>query len=558
MFLTQTPSSNSTPQSSEVQASTERLPLHAISSIGKKAVPFILVALIFLFLLYLPTLTTLIRHWQDDPNYSHGWLILPLSLWLAWGTLQAGNVRSEPQPWLGAAEILAGCLLHLFTQVVPWLVVDFLGLFLILRGLAHAWGGSRTANALAFPAGFLFFMFPLPVLWTGAAAVWLQDIVSRVSAPLINLFWVCHRRGNELVVAGLEDRLTVAAECSGLRQIVAFFALATLIGYLGRKTFLHGCLLCLLAVPIAVVANVLRVLLMVVGARCFGTGWLEGWMHDLPAMLTLPIGLVLLFLVSRWMGIARETPAVKSGAPASALETATRNPLWNVLGCATISLLAQAGLWLHLEQASAPAYRLLENELGSLPLAMQTSSGLWQGTESARRELLAPKIPFADAFLSRDYLAPGSEIGVNLYAVYSQEGKDREHHPEICVRDVGGATEEVQHRALVPLEGSGQRQSQRFRFRTGPQQVLTIYYWHYTFPLADDSATLSYLQRLHRELRQRPPSITVQVACYGPPTALNVVEKEFLPAVDRDLRQLLPATARIGHERLPIRFLGGR
>jgi len=91
--------------------------------------------------------------------------------------------------------------------------------------------------------GFLFFMFPLPVTWTGAAAVWLQDTVSRVSAPVLNLFWICHRRGNELVIAGLEDNLLVAPECSGLRQLVAFLALAALIAYLGKKPLLRGCVL---------------------------------------------------------------------------------------------------------------------------------------------------------------------------------------------------------------------------------------------------------------------------------------------------------------------------
>jgi hypothetical protein len=59
-------------------------------------------------------------------------------------------------------------------------------------------------------------------------------------------------------------------------------------------------------------------------------------------------------------------------------------------------------------------------------------------------------------------------------------------------------------------------------------------------------------------MRQRPPSITVQISFRGPPTALAPMEQEFLPAVDRELTRLVPVGSRLGHERLPIRFLGGQ
>jgi exosortase len=525
-------------------------------SIGRNARLFFLASLVFVLFLYVPTLRTLLGHWEEDPNYSHGWLILPASAWLAWGTLRKQRGTDEPRPWLGGAEILAGALLHLFVQVAPWLVVDFLALFLILRGLAHAWGGTRTANALAFPAGFLFFMFPLPVTWTGAAAVWLQDVVSRISAVVVNFVWVCHRRGNDLVIGGLEEHLVVAPECSGLRQIVAFLALAALLARLSGKSLGKGLALCLLSLPVAVVANVLRVLLMVIGARCFGTGWLSGWMHDVPALLTLPVGFILLLLLSRWL-LKGNAPAADTPATTEPQPSFFPTP-WIPAACCFLAAIGQCGLWWHLAAGTQQAYCTLTGDLSALPLVVAAEGNLWQGHDSAQRDLLAQKIPFADAYISRDYFRTAGEATVNVYAVYSREGKDREHHPEICVRDVGGATEELSFRGLVALDGTNHRAAQRFRFRLAPQQYTTIYYWHYTFPLAEQGQTLSWLQRLHGELRQRPPSVTVQVSCSGSPSALALVEKEFLPHLERQLATLLPAGARLGHERLPIRFLGGR
>lgn len=523
--------------------------------IGRTGTIFCLTCLVFIGFLFLPSFTTLAHCWQIDPNYSHGWLILPLCAWLSWKVLRQPKGGEKPRPWLGGAEILAGCLLHLFVQVVPWLLVDFIGLFLILRGMCHAWGGSRLAHAMGFPTGFLFFMFPLPVIWTGAAAVWLQDIVSRASAPVLNLFWVCHRRGNELRIAGLEDCLLVAPECSGLRQLVAFLALAALIAYWGKKSFLRGACLCLLAVPIAILANVLRVLLMAMGARTFGTDWLSGWMHDVPALLTLPVGFVLLLIVSRWLlPRGKEMPAVVT-VEDSAAEDHHRS-FQVMVACGILALAAQTGLWFHLHHGTVQPYAELEKDVATLPLNFATPSRSWQGHESTRRELLAQKIPFADSFLSRDYASEDATL--NLYVVYSHDGKDREHHPEICVRDVGGATEDTALRGLVPLDEADTRIIQRFCFRIGTQPPTMVYYWHYTFPLADATATLTPLQRLHQEFQQRPPSVTVQVACNGSPAALALVEKEFLPRIDQELRQVLPSGVRLGRERLPIRFLGGR
>jgi exosortase len=239
----------------------------------------------------------LVQFWTNDPSYSHGFLILPISAWLALRYIGRVGLPSQGQAGLGATGILLGCLFHLAAVVAGSLLIEFVGLALVLRGLAVTAGGRDWARGLAFPILFLFFMFPLPQTWTGAAAVWLQDWVSRISGDLLDLFIVCYRRGNSLFLPGLRDPLVVAEECSGLRQIVAFLALGALVGHLMNKGVVFQLLLIVAAVPVAIVANVCRILLMAFGAKWFGTSWLSGWMHDVPALVTLPLGLALFLLV---------------------------------------------------------------------------------------------------------------------------------------------------------------------------------------------------------------------------------------------------------------------
>jgi exosortase len=252
--------------------------------------------------------------WLKDPNYSHGFLVPLVSGWLAGRYLRRAGWPVAGDTRLGCLTVLAGCIVHLATLVAGWPPLDFVALALLLRGLAVAAGGRAWAGGFTFPILFLFFMFPLPVTWTGTAALWLQDGVSRVAAAVLNLFVVCYRRGNSLFLAGVPEPLVVAEECSGLRQIVAFVALGALLGHLSGRPLLYRVLLVLVAVPVAIAANVARVLLMAAAATRFGTGWLSGWLHHAPVAVTLPLGLALYLLAGwalarLWQPAPKEVPA---------------------------------------------------------------------------------------------------------------------------------------------------------------------------------------------------------------------------------------------------------
>jgi hypothetical protein len=123
------------------------------------------------------------------------------------------------------------------------------------------------------------------------------------------------------------------------------------------------------------------------------------------------------------------------------------------------------------------------------------------------------------------------------------------------MRDAGGAVELTRDRRSVPL-AAGNAAAQRFTFRAGGGTPLTIYYWHYTFPQQPGTQPRSWLQQLHQIHRQRPPSLTVQVtAALASPAQRRRVEEELLPTLHAVWQQQLPPGVRVGHDRLPIRFI---
>jgi exosortase len=253
--------------------------------------------------LFFERIAAIVDVWSKDGNYSHGFLILPISAWLAYRATKNSSAPLRPECLLGSCTMALGVLILLGTSIFRFMIVDFLALALLLRGAAVVIGGRAWASQYSFPIFFLFFMFPLPVTWTNFAAVWLQDWVSVVSGKVLELFFVCHQQGNRIMIAGVpEPGLHVAQECSGLRQLVAFVALATLVGYLSKKGAIGYVLLIAAAVPIAIFSNVMRILVMATVIRYFGAEWVSGRLHDVPALITLPIGLVLYFLLLKFIG----------------------------------------------------------------------------------------------------------------------------------------------------------------------------------------------------------------------------------------------------------------
>jgi hypothetical protein len=278
---------------------------------------------------------------------------------------------------------------------------------------------------------------------------------------------------------------------------------------------------------------------------------MDGWLHHAPAAFTLPLGLGMLLgvdlLLSRLIG----RPVV---APSAARAT----PLPNLAGRLRPVILFFAGLFvvqvalsLHLRSAGRESFPLLRQGLAQTPLELAG----WVGVDRPDLNRVVEKLPYtADDLLLRDYRRPGGGPPIQVYAAYSRQGEDRKHHPEVCIREVTGAPEDLDARARVGVDATGKRQVQRFVFRTDTVGKTTVYYWHYTFLPAEPGG---FLKTLHQRLGQQAPSVTVQASVpTDDPAILKQLETEFLPAMDLALRQtIVPESAVMDATRLPIALL---
>jgi exosortase len=179
-------------------------------------------------------------------------------------------------------------------------------LVFLLAGLVVYFLGWSYFRATIFPWAFLFLMIPIPTIIFNQIAFPLQLLASRLASALLELTGVpVLREGNVIQLPAMP--LEVAEACSGIRSLMSLLALAVIYGYFLEPKIYRRVLLVLATVPIAVVANSLRV----VGTGLMVHWWnpekASGFFHTFSGWMIFVLSLLLLFsihsamrLLERW------------------------------------------------------------------------------------------------------------------------------------------------------------------------------------------------------------------------------------------------------------------
>ena len=94
----------------------------------------------------------------------------------------------------------------------------------------------------------------------------------------------------------VNTQLEVAEACSGIRSIMSLTMLSVIFAYITDGGRWKKVVLILSAVPIAMLANIVRVSGTGMLAHFFGDQVARGFMHDFSGMAVFAFGLIVLFL----------------------------------------------------------------------------------------------------------------------------------------------------------------------------------------------------------------------------------------------------------------------
>lgn len=267
---------------------------------------------VLICVLYFDVLRRLVLQWANDPNFSHGFFVPLFSAYILWQRRrQLGELKLRPS-WLGLLVMAFALAVLVVGTLGAELFLARSSLVLLLAGLVIQLLGWNWLVAMAFPWAFLILMVPIPAILFNQIAFPLQLLAARMATALLSLLGVpVLREGNVIQLAAMS--LEVVEACSGIRSLVSLLTLALIYGYLLEPRWLRRTLLALAAIPIAVIANAVRVM----GTGLLGQYWdpdkARGFFHEFSGWVIFVLSLGMLFvfhaLLQKIVPKRREKPA---------------------------------------------------------------------------------------------------------------------------------------------------------------------------------------------------------------------------------------------------------
>lgn len=251
-----------------------------------------------MLVLYVPTFhAASTTFWQSDEN-AHAPIILAVIAWLAWkkrAVLHSAAVQSMPVS--GIALLVFGLLLYVLghSQDIPLFEIG--SLTPVMAGVLLAMRGPPTLRAFWFPLFFVVFMLPLPGFFVDALTGPLKQHISEIVEQILYTAGYPIARTGVMLTIG-QYQMLVADACSGLNTMFSLSALGLLFMHLtGRASVLHNVIMLASILPIAFVANIIRVLVLMLVTYHFGDAAGQGYLHGAAGIVLLMTSLTVLLVL---------------------------------------------------------------------------------------------------------------------------------------------------------------------------------------------------------------------------------------------------------------------
>ena len=475
-----------------------------------------------LLALYLPVYLALARTlWRDD-EYAHGPLILGMFAWLAWRARAALATPGRARPVVGGLVLAAGLLLYGAGRALGLPLFSVASHIPVIAGAVLMVAGAPALRAVAFPLLFLAFLVPLPGFVMEAIATPLKELVSAcVQGLLSSLDYPITRSG--VVLSLGSHQMLVADACSGMNSLYGLAALTLVYLHLtGPSTKARIVALLAAVIPIAILANVLRVAFLVLLAYHAGDEAASGPLHLAAGLMVFIVALALLIQLDRLFHRASpraSSPASRLPPPASHSGRAALAALLLMTGAALASP--------HLKPVHA------EGAAPDLQSLVPAAFGDWSIDPT-----VVPVAPGAEvqekldriygATLSRTYVNPQGDR-MMLVVAYGGDQSDalKAHRQEVCYAAQGFHVSGLQEGRL---EAGGRRIPVTRMLAVLGDRSEPVTYW---FTMGD-RVVRGRLERLEVQLASGakgvvPDGMLVRVSSISPdPAAAYAQQQRFV------------------------------
>ncbi len=378
----------------------------------QQALAILLLALAAVVLLYHATFWSMLELWSRSQTFAHGFLIVPISYWLAWRQ-RARLAALPPQPsWQGLLLLGALGLAWLLADAANVPVVEQYAATAMLPACVLAILGWPAVRLLAFPLAYLFLAVPF-------GEVFLDPLIDFTAAFTVTaLQWTgvpVFRDGNNFSLP--TGNWSVVEACSGLRYLIAALALGALYAHVHCHSVRRRLAVMAAALLVPILANGVRAYLIVMLGHLSNMRLAVGVDHLIYGWLFFGLVVLLLFwLAARW----RELPRARA-VPS----TAGRGASPQAVVRASLACLLLAALWPALALAS-------QRDAGAVPPGSPAVLALpdppaWQRLHDAVPAWQAPYAgtPARFAATYARQTGDGAPVGLQLHW-YARQARDAE------------------------------------------------------------------------------------------------------------------------------------
>jgi exosortase len=246
--------------------------------------------------LIIPTLNMIAHDSWSTEQGAHGPVVLATGIWLVihlrdrfMPLVQRGNLGVT-------AALLIPCLLvYMLGRITTTPEMEGFALYFSLVVVTYAYIGLRAMRLLWFPILYFAFVFPPPDSVVAAVTQPLKLGISQMAVNLLGSIGFPIARTGVIIQVAQYDIL-VAAACAGLNSIISLSAIGLFYVYIRHNANWRYAMLLILAIlPVAILANFTRVLVLILLTYYAGDAAAQGFLHGFAGMLMFGVALLGIF-----------------------------------------------------------------------------------------------------------------------------------------------------------------------------------------------------------------------------------------------------------------------
>ncbi|MGZ4959717.1 MAG: VPLPA-CTERM-specific exosortase XrtD [Methylomonas sp.] len=437
------------------------------------------VAFLLLCLVFRASLDEMVTVWSTVEEYSHGFFIPCITIYLIWirrGELPLASEFSDSVA--GLLMMALGLLVFILGSLATIRTLEQYAFLIVLVGLFAAAFGVRGLRISAVPLLFLIFMVPFPNFILNNLSSKLQLISSWLGVEFIRACDIMvYLEGNVIDLGNY--KLQVVDACSGLRYLFPLSSLAFLCAYLFKGPFWQKLLIFLSSAPLTVFMNSFRIGVIGVLVDNWGTEMAEGFLHDFEGWAVFLLCMALLF-VEMWIFSRISGRKLAMGElvqiPEEWVSVGQKNVADTILNKSMFVALL-------LLCVGGGATEMTKGRGDIIPerkafVAFPTQIGKWQGRNEYLPQKYLDELKLTD-YVMVNFVQPETSDTVNFYSAYYQSQRKGAvvHSPRSCIPGDGWQITRFEQREFPELKLDGQSlQVNRAIIEKGDNRQL-VYFW---------------------------------------------------------------------------------